>query len=497
MGTFEPSQKKPSHTASSPIATSLFRSRSSPKPSATVEEASTDTPDFQARWDFARSHAPNLNSLAANSSGDRSPSTIQPKLTVGAPNDQYEQEADRVADQVMSMPAPTQPVQRDAIKDVQTKPLLQRGTDGSLQAESDFESRLNRNESEGRLLSNEVRTFMEPRIGADFSQVRVHTGNEAIQISRDLNAQAFTHKQDVYFGAGKTPGNNALTAHELTHVVQQTGRVQARTEQRVPTIKDGSGVSVQRVHYSETEESEEVPVNSSGGQTPIDANMSMPDGTEVKSDVRTQETDTSAVTTGNQQSDTGAGGAGGAGGGANEVEREVYEGNADGHSSSEQTSTVPLRDDSGLEPVHDALDIAGLAPEPFGAVADLTNAGIYASEGRYDEAANSGVAAIPGVGMAATTRKMEKKAAEAALREEKALKKVENPKIDPRKGERGRFKKAEDSQEQVDSIEAAQKALRNEGEGEAIRNAKKSAQRGENDRKRIKNQADADEEYKP
>jgi hypothetical protein len=64
---------------------------------------------------------------------------------------------------------------------------------------------------------------MEPRFGADFSGVRVHTGGEAVQMNRELGAQAFTHGSDVYFGAGKSPGNNELTAHELTHVVQQSG----------------------------------------------------------------------------------------------------------------------------------------------------------------------------------------------------------------------------------------------------------------------------------
>jgi hypothetical protein len=64
---------------------------------------------------------------------------------------------------------------------------------------------------------------MEPRFGADFSAVRVHTGSDAVQMNRELGAQAFAHGSDVYFGAGKSPGNNELTAHELTHVVQQTG----------------------------------------------------------------------------------------------------------------------------------------------------------------------------------------------------------------------------------------------------------------------------------
>jgi hypothetical protein len=44
-------------------------------------------------------------------------------------------------------------------------------------------------------------------------------------MNKELGAQAFAHGSDIYFGAGKSPGNNELTAHELTHVVQQTGRV--------------------------------------------------------------------------------------------------------------------------------------------------------------------------------------------------------------------------------------------------------------------------------
>jgi len=184
---------------------------------------------------------------------------IQAKLTIGQPNDVYEQEADRVAEQVMSMSSAATPtVQRQAeeeeTEEIQTKPLaetitplvqrqadleedepiqakcenceaeepIQRFADGTAQAQPDLENRLNASQGGGSALPDDVRSFMEPRFGADFSQVRVHTGSEAVQMNRDLNAQAFTHKQDVYFGAGKTPGNNTLTAHELTHVVQQT-----------------------------------------------------------------------------------------------------------------------------------------------------------------------------------------------------------------------------------------------------------------------------------
>ncbi|MFW9261092.1 eCIS core domain-containing protein [Nostoc sp. CALU 546] len=183
----------------------------------------------------------------------------QAKLTVGAPDDYYEQEADKVADQIMRMAKPqpidlpdtqtqeevqTKPlaaaitplVQREAMpeeeEELQTKRSLQLATNGSFQTGDNFETRLNSSESGGSPLPHTVRSFMEPRFGADFSQVRVHTGNEAVQMNRDLNAQAFTHKQNIFFGAGKSPGNDALTAHELTHVVQQTGAAQRKLIQR-------------------------------------------------------------------------------------------------------------------------------------------------------------------------------------------------------------------------------------------------------------------------
>jgi len=70
---------------------------------------------------------------------------------------------------------------------------------------------------------------MEPRFGADFGAVRVHTGREAAESARSVNALAYTVGNDVVFGAGQyEPGTSAgagLIAHELTHVVQQNGRL--------------------------------------------------------------------------------------------------------------------------------------------------------------------------------------------------------------------------------------------------------------------------------
>jgi len=108
-------------------------------------------------------------------------------------------------------------VQRQIDPRVQMRQMLQRAAqiDGN-QASGDLESRLNASKSGGSPLSEGVRGFMEPRFGADFSGVRVHTGGEAVQMNRELGAQAFTHGSDVYFGEGKKPGVDHLTAHELT-----------------------------------------------------------------------------------------------------------------------------------------------------------------------------------------------------------------------------------------------------------------------------------------
>jgi len=81
--------------------------------------------------------------------------------------------------------------------------------------------------SPGRLLDPSVRAFMEPRLGFDFSQVRIHTDALAAESARQVRARAFTLGQDIVFGAGRyaphTEAGRRLLAHELTHVVQQGG----------------------------------------------------------------------------------------------------------------------------------------------------------------------------------------------------------------------------------------------------------------------------------
>ena len=111
----------------------------------------------------------------------------------------------------------------------QTKSTLQRAAgEESVEAGPSIEQQLGQSSGKGNPLPEAVRVYMEPRFGADFSSVRVHTGSDSTQLNRSLSAQAFTVGQDIYYGAGKSPTDLSLTAHELTHVVQQTGAVQAK-----------------------------------------------------------------------------------------------------------------------------------------------------------------------------------------------------------------------------------------------------------------------------
>ncbi len=236
-----------------------------------------------------------------------SPSTIQPKLTIGQPNDKYEVEADNMADKVVqrlsessnqnASAGTTSPgiqrkcssceeedklqkkeddfahndvdVQRKPIfesnaerpdSDIQSKSLttpnlqakcssceqeeklqkkeeeelpnselsLQRKT-GDVPSESspNLESRLSSSKGSGSSLPSDIQSSMGSEFGADFSNVRVHTGTQAVQMSQDIGAQAFTHGSDIYFNQGKYDTNSNsgrhLLAHELTHTVQQSG----------------------------------------------------------------------------------------------------------------------------------------------------------------------------------------------------------------------------------------------------------------------------------
>lgn len=144
---------------------------------------------------------------------------FQRKLTIGVSNDPLEQEADRVADQVMA--APTNAAVNNSPPRIQRYTGQVPGDAGIAPPSIDHVLA-----SSGRPLESALRQDMEQRFGHDFSQVRVHTGSSAEQSARDVNAHAYTVGHHIVFGPGgfapNTQGGRRLIAHELTHVIQQS-----------------------------------------------------------------------------------------------------------------------------------------------------------------------------------------------------------------------------------------------------------------------------------
>jgi hypothetical protein len=112
------------------------------------------------------------------------------------------------------------------------------------------EGSLSATKGQGSPLPDATRSDMEAGFGVDFGNVRIHTGSNAVNMSKDLHAQAFTHGNDIYFNDGKfnpaSTEGKILLAHELTHTVQQGASVQ-----RKPEVASGAAPLVQRKEENE------------------------------------------------------------------------------------------------------------------------------------------------------------------------------------------------------------------------------------------------------
>ncbi|MGD8590011.1 MAG: DUF4157 domain-containing protein [Chromatiales bacterium] len=194
---------------------------------------------------------------------------IQAKLRIGQPDDKYEQEADRFADQVMHMPGPSVTDQSHSNFSNQTPVIPLKCTECNEQVNRELSSGDKEEQvsapsivhdvlqSPGHSLDSMTRAFMEPRFGHDFSQVRVHTDTKAAKSAQAVNALAYTVGQDVVFGAGQfSPGTASglrLLAHELTHVIQQSrGEVRRTpaetvTPDQVTVTNNGTGVTADAI----------------------------------------------------------------------------------------------------------------------------------------------------------------------------------------------------------------------------------------------------------
>lgn len=160
------------------------------------------------------------------------PLFVQPKLAVSQPGDPYEQEADRVAEQVLCIP------ESKSNGVVPRKCAAWIGGGSCSGGDNQSAGPIHRNLSEGAKaavdraasgkgepLQADLRDQFEAGLGADLSSVRLHTGSESSEAAQAVRAKAYTVGNDVHFGAGQydpsSRNGQFLIAHEVAHTVQQ------------------------------------------------------------------------------------------------------------------------------------------------------------------------------------------------------------------------------------------------------------------------------------
>ncbi|WP_157237937.1 DUF4157 domain-containing protein [Desulfobacter curvatus] len=175
----------------------------------------------------------------------------------------YEQEADQIADQVMSIPdfavqnkLGTRPLVSQITPLFQRLPIEEEEEPQTKQLSKTMPQQLQMNEKEesrgtqrrinqddekgygafhhniasimggGISLPSSEASFFESRFGCRFARVRIHTDSKAAEISQSMNARAFTVGDHIAFARSQyqpeTPRGRRLLAHELAHVVQQS-----------------------------------------------------------------------------------------------------------------------------------------------------------------------------------------------------------------------------------------------------------------------------------
>ena len=210
----------------------------------------------------------------------RAAGALQKKLSIGRTDDPLEHEADRVADAVLRMPQPGA-VARPSVSavagaqlqskctacgeqdDKEQGPTMQRraaaADQGRAQAPAIVEDTLR---GGGRPLDVATRNYFEPRFGHDFSGVRVHSGGRAGESAKAVNALAYTVGRDIVFGersfAPQAESGRRLLAHELSHVVQQTGGATSHPAQPTVQRKLGDGHDLASPRFSKLLDLEDV-----------------------------------------------------------------------------------------------------------------------------------------------------------------------------------------------------------------------------------------------
>jgi hypothetical protein len=161
---------------------------------------------------------------------------VQRQLSVGKEGGGFEQEADAMDSQVMTVPEKGF-IQRKCAEceeeeKAQRKPLpqsitpfIQTKSNGDGAVSSAVSGQIQSSRGNGTEMDSSTKSFMNSRFASDFSRVQIHTDSQSVQLNQDLNARAFTVGNDIYFNQGQyrpqSPDGKKLLAHELTHVQQQ------------------------------------------------------------------------------------------------------------------------------------------------------------------------------------------------------------------------------------------------------------------------------------
>ncbi|MBD2136528.1 DUF4157 domain-containing protein [Anabaena sp. FACHB-1237] len=325
---------KTSQNSSLPTTASILQPRDfgidTPQPETLTEERDLDAEyEYAKKMSRCRADIPTFP--------PETPPNIQAKLSVGKPNDKYEQEADNVAIKVVNeinTPSFTEnPIHAYPL--IQTpyintpreynRPKLQRVENPALlpqenryhvglhphtienylrrkQAEQqqskistnnqDLENTIQSKKGSGQEIAPNVREPMEQAFGADFSGVRVHTDGESDQLNESLNAKAFATGKDVFFRQGAynptSRDGQHLLAHELTHVVQQNGNtLQPKSLTKIARKENKIESKIAENSQEQKEEDNESQVEKSTLQT----SSSLDDNTDKTSQTVTAKSD--------------------------------------------------------------------------------------------------------------------------------------------------------------------------------------------------------------
>ncbi|MDO8342998.1 MAG: DUF4157 domain-containing protein [Cellvibrio sp.] len=225
------------------------------------------------------------SALSSGQSAAQDEPRLQTKLSVSTPGDSHEQEADRVADEVVSRSAAAQSTEENKLNPGSTKPENNASNPQSLQTKisrmaepapaateapqtetesspaetatdneqgvsAEVEQQIAGLRGQGAQLPEHVRTEMESQFNHDFSSVSIHNDSTADTLCKQLSARAFTVGSDIFFASGEyapdSQEGKRLLAHELTHVVQQGSGVtrkimRVNTPAHIPTSGPGGG----------------------------------------------------------------------------------------------------------------------------------------------------------------------------------------------------------------------------------------------------------------